>query len=207
MYLPPPIRRPMHSQQDLPQSGEFVPRWYCVRSKPKQEILAVQTIRTLAGIRAFSTFFTYRKVVNNARRFTGEALFPNYLFVNCPYELTKQVHYSQGVSDILRRGGRGGEPIEVPDVIIRELLSIAPYPDCRINLADPEFRVGQNVRVIAGVFQNLEAKIVRVASAKRRVEILITLLGQENVVPLDMEAIAQVAANPRERVLTAINGR
>jgi len=206
--VPDPITRPMFPPEiippAIPEFDQATLGWYCLRSQPKRERIAVRTIRTLPNVRAFSTFFTYRKWLHDGRKPIGEPLFPNYVFVQCPFELTKQVAYCYGVARFVQRGDA---PAEVPPAVIGELLSLAPYPQCAMNLADPEFCIGQNVRIIAGVFQNTEAKIVRLIPAKRRVELLIKLLGGEHVVPIELERIDDPTLTPRQRVLAHLHSK
>jgi transcription antitermination factor NusG len=123
------------------------------------------------------------------------ALFPGYLFARFPLELSKQVTYTHGVARIIRRGA---ELVEVPVAVMAELFTLSE--NGLIQLDDPEFKIGQEIRVIAGAFTGTEAKVVRLAPAKKRVAVLMEFLGQMQEVELDIASIDLHDSNPRKRL-------
>ncbi|MDR3229776.1 MAG: hypothetical protein LBT53_10320 [Puniceicoccales bacterium] len=171
--------------------------WYCLRAQPRREIIAVQTLRTLDGVEAFCPRVRYTLRTRGMRQ-SEVSLFPGYLFARFAPDLSKQITYSNGVARIVRRGT---DFVEVPSVVIRELLALAPYPECLLRLADPVFFPGQTVRIIGGVFKRTEAKIARLLPAKQRVAVLINLLGKEdNEVLLPLTQIDELDPDPRRRI-------
>jgi transcription antitermination factor NusG len=109
--------------------------------------------------------------------------------------LSKQVTYTLGVARILRRGS---EFAVVPDSVIKELFLLAPAGT--IQLDEPEFRIGEKIKIIGGAFIGWEAKVLRLAPAKKRVSVLLEFLGQDRSVDVPLAAIDLIENNPRSRL-------
>jgi transcription antitermination factor NusG len=125
------------------------------------------------------------------------SLFPNYLFSRFPPAISKQVAYTLGVARILRRGN--GEYAEVPAEVMRELIQLAPNAILRLD--DPDFQIGQHIKIIRGAFDGMEGSITRLAPAKRRVAVLLSFLGQELPVEIPIDQIDIPENNPRHRLI------
>ena len=169
--------------------------WFCLRAQPRREGIAAAHLPTLDGVRVFYPRVRYLRKTRRGPVRSVVALFPGYLFAQFDPQLAKQVAYTQGVARIVRRGE---ELAEVPLAVMTDLFAMAPQGI--VGLEEPEFKVGQTIRVIGGVFLGTETKIVRLAPAKQRVAILLEFLGQTQEVEIPLELIDLPDANPRKRV-------
>jgi transcriptional antiterminator RfaH len=174
---------------------DTVSPWYCIRAQPRRESIAAAHLPTLPGVEIFFPRVRYMRRTRRGPQQSTVPLFPGYLFSRFPKQLAKQVTYTQGVAHIVRRGA---ELAEVPQTVMEELLALAP--NGIVGIGDPEFKIGQKIRVISGVFLGAEAKIIRLAPAKQRVAVLMQFLGQEQEVEIDIGQIDLPDSNPRKRV-------
>ncbi|MDR2845257.1 MAG: hypothetical protein LBV28_04085 [Puniceicoccales bacterium] len=170
--------------------------WFCIRAQPRRESLAATYLPTLRGVSVFYPRVSYTRRTRRGLRQSTVALFPGYLFASFEPEISKQVTYTQGVARIIRRGA---ELAEVPSAVMTELFALAPNSLLRIG--DPEFRIGQQIRIIGGVFVGTEAKVVRLAPARQRVAVLMEFLGQQQEVEISLNEIDVHDSNPRVRIL------
>ncbi|MDR2429918.1 MAG: hypothetical protein LBD14_03315 [Puniceicoccales bacterium] len=184
-----------HATEPNPPAGD-IPAWYCLRAQPRRESVAAMHLPTLTGVEVFYPKVHYTRRTRRGPRQSTVALFPGYLFARFPPTLSKQITYTQGVARIIRRGA---ELAQIPEAVMAELFMLAP--DGHLRLDDPKFQIGQHIRVIAGAFIGTEAKIMRLAPAKRRVAVLLEFLGQEQEVEMDVQQIDLPDANPRKRIL------
>jgi len=180
--------------------------WYCIKAKPGGISTALRVLPTLAGVEGvFHPKVIYMKPTAYGLRRRAPALFPGYLFCRFPWEIWNRVSFTSGVAGIVRRAH--GELVEVPQPAMMELFDIAP--DGNVHLDDLSFHVGQRVRIIAGAFnfrRNAEAanvEIVGLAPEKKRVTVLLTLLGDERAVNVRREQIdlPTEQADPRVRAI------
>ncbi|MDR2513201.1 MAG: hypothetical protein LBD01_05355 [Puniceicoccales bacterium] len=169
--------------------------WYCVRAQPRREALAAAALPTLKGVNVFHPRVHYMRPTRLGIRRNTVSLFPGYLFARFHLDLLKQVTYTQGVARVIRRGL---DAVEVPPIVINELFLLTSGGS--VNLGTPKFRIGQKIRVIAGIFCGTESTIVRLAPARKRVAILLELLGQTQEVTLGLDHIDILDPDPRHRI-------
>ncbi len=172
-----------------------ISHWFCIRVQPKRESLAAAHLPTLPGVEVFFPRVRYVRRTRRGPMQSTVPLFPGYIFAKFSRLDAKQVGYTQGVAKIVRRGS---ELAEVPAAVMAELFALAS--DGVVRVGEPEFQIGQKIRIIAGVFLNTEAKIVKLAPAKKRVEVLLQFLGQERVVDVSFQEIDLPDSNPRKRL-------
>lgn len=172
-------------------AGTDGPRWYCLRTRTKQEHIAAGSLRSLDGVEVYGPRIRYRKPTRRGTVWFVEALFPGYLFARFEPERLKAVRYAGGVIGIVAFGGRYAT---VPDEIVARL---------RTELADGETKVftepfvaGDTAEVVSGPFRGLEAVIVRVLPARERVRVLMSFLGRETEAEIAFRDLAKPAAHP-----------
>jgi transcriptional antiterminator RfaH len=159
--------------------------WYCARTKPKHEHIAAATLRKNLGLEAFLPRLRIERPTRRGAVRSVEPLFPCYVFVRCEIgEMMDQIKYTNGVSSLVRFGGK--TPV-VEDAIIEELQ------DC-FEADEPmtvEHRLipGTEVSVAGGAFDGMRAHVLRNMPAKRRVQILLDVLGQPTPVEVDRNAV------------------
>ena len=171
--------------------------WFCIRAQPKRESLAANQLATLPGVRVFFPRVKFFRRGKDGPVAAQEALFPGYLFASFDFEESgKQVGYTRGVARIVRRTNL--EPVEVPERVMRGLFELAP--EGLVRVGEPEFKVGDAVRVVSGVFAGTETTVVRLLPGARRVAVLLSLLGQEQEVLLEPKDIDLPDTDPRKRL-------
>jgi transcriptional antiterminator RfaH len=167
-------------------------RWFCVKAQPKRENVAYGQLGTLPEIEAFFPRVRFRRASSDGPRAVVEALFPGYLFARfTPARSLRAVRYARGVSYIVRKGR---ELAPVPDSAVAALRTLAIAEV--LDLPPQPWQLGEEVRVIAGIFQGASGRVVGLVPARQRVQVLLELLGQQNRVDLPLETLEQRHAHP-----------
>ena len=173
------------------------PHWYCLRAQPKRESLAAQQLPTLDGVTVFHPRVRYTRKTKTGMKTSTEPLFPGYLFARFDFwENGKQVGFTRGVARIVRRTNL--DPIVVADDVMAGLFALAP--DGIVPVGTPEFKVGDDVRIVAGVFAGTETRVLKLLPGTKRVAVLLRLLGQEQEIILDPGQIDFPGIDPRSRL-------
>jgi len=163
--------------------------WYCIRSKPRMEMMAAATLQTLDDVEVFLPR-TIRP--SKAKAFSAKALFPGYLFARFdPVNHIRNVHYARGVGYVVRRKE---VPVHVPPQVMIELRLISP--DGILEIPDLPHRVGDKVKVIAGLFRGDEGTVTQLVPARERVKILFEILGRPTEVEIDEDIVDFPSAHP-----------
>ena len=116
----------------------------------------------------------------------AEPLFPCYIFVRCVVEeCASEIQHLSGISKLVEFGGRYPR---VADAIIEELKACFGQSD--IIALDGCPAPGDEVMVAAGAFAGMGAQVLKSLPAKKRVQILLEILGQPTTVEVGSEAIA-----------------
>lgn len=174
----------LHSEEPAP--------WYCVRAQPRRERIAWNHLRSIEGLDVIFPRARYLRKSPQGKRWVLEALFPGYLFVQCPQHIsTRALKYAMGVSYLVRRGQ---QLATLPQEAIDEILSLCQ--DGILEITSAPLCVGDRIKVIGGIFLGTEAEIVGLAPAKERVRILLELLGRETVVDISADMIDRPKTHP-----------
>lgn len=160
--------------------------WVCAYTSPRAESRAVEDILDL-GHDAYSPMRTVQ--VTRARRtFTAQRpLFGGYIFAELGPNLEGlyAVRAVDGISQIIG----GYSPAIVKQSLIDELRS-AEAQGMFDERPKPEiaFKPGEPVRIMAGPFNGFVATVLR-ADPKRRVHVLLNMLGGTVTAQLDRKAV------------------
>lgn len=144
--------------------------WYLIYSKPQQERLALENLERQG-------YPSYLPLIRNRKRRKGrytaviEPMFPRYLFVNLSDESDNwgPIRSTIGVSNLVRFGLQAAR---VPDNLIAMMQE--REEDGIQMLAPPEFKHGDQVRIVEGVMAGYEA-IFQARTSKERVVLLLKL--------------------------------
>jgi len=167
-------------------------RWYCVKTQPKRENVAFGALAALPDIEAFFPRVRYLRASAQGQRPVVEALFPGYLFARFALaRKVRAVRYARGVTYIVRQG-REFSP--VPENIITALRSLTATEV--MELPPEPWKLGEKVRVIAGIFRGASGEVSGLVPARQRVQLLLELLGRENRVELPMDVLEPRHAHP-----------
>ena len=159
--------------------------WYCARTKPKHEHIAAVNVRKHLGLQVFNPRLRIERATRRGIVRSVDPLFPCYIFVRCIIEdKINEIQHTNGVSNLVRFGHRIPQ---VGDSIIEELQkhfeTEDPMPvEDRLLAAD-------SVVVADGAFAGMQAKVLRVMPATKRVQILLEILGGFTSVEVDRASV------------------
>jgi transcriptional antiterminator RfaH len=161
------------------------PAWYCARTKPKHEHIAAANIRKNLKLKVFNPRLRIHRATQRGIARLVEPLFPCYIFIHCVLEeKMNEIQHANGVSSLVRFG------LKIPkvdDAIIEELQNYFAAEET-MTIED---RLAPNDEVIIanGAFAGMQAKVLRVLPATRRVQILLDVLGGPTSVEVDRASI------------------
>ena len=162
--------------------------WFLVRSKPRQESVAL-THLARQGYESYLPLFATEKLVRRKSTVVQEPMFARYLFVRLDTTGQGQswspIRSTVGVSDLVCFGSR---PARVDDALIATLREreIAQQ-------ASPTtlFAHGDSVRITEGAFVGLEA-IYQMNDAEGRAMVLLDLLSKPVAMTIDAASLRKV---------------
>ncbi|QQD21924.1 transcription/translation regulatory transformer protein RfaH [Oceanospirillaceae bacterium ASx5O] len=159
------------------------PQWYVVLTKPKQEQLAAERLQQQGG-EVFLPLFEVERMYKGKRRKRQEPLFPGYLFLQTHADsgLLSKVRSTIGARQLLTFGN---QPVTVNNLLINDLRQ-----RCGVGHNTPLYRTGQKVSLKEGPFRNYEA-IFQEYDGDERAVILLTLLGQQNELVVELGELSQ----------------
>ena len=151
--------------------------WYLIKSKPRQEDIAVNNLEN-------QNYCTYcpKSVINKKE----VVLFPGYIFIQLDKKTQDwiPIRSTKGVSNFVRFGLNFAK---VPNSVIEFIKSNElNTKDKMINLNN--YKLGDNVQITEGVFKNCVA-IFKSFKPNDRVMLLINLLGQQQSINTERKSI------------------
>jgi transcriptional antiterminator RfaH len=159
--------------------------WFCVRSHPKREHIAAAHLRNLEGVDVFNPRLRIKKPTRRGVVSFIESLFPNYIFAKFDPEMFLfKVKYSPSVSTIVHFGAKIPT---VPDEFIAELRE--NFGDEEIQDCDRHVQPGDVVVIGEGPFYGLSAKVLKVLTPHKRVEVLLDMLGRTTPLIIDPSSL------------------
>ncbi len=162
--------------------------WFLVRSKPRQESVAL-THLARQGYESYLPLFATEKLVRRKSTVVQEPMFARYLFVRLDTTGQGQswspIRSTVGVSELVCFGSR---PARVDDALIATLREREATQQ-----ADPItlFAHGDNVRITEGAFAGLEA-IYQMNDAEGRSMVLLDLLSKPVAMTIDAASLRKV---------------
>jgi transcriptional antiterminator RfaH len=158
--------------------------WYLIYTKPRQELIAVENLRN-QSYTSFAPQVMLKKRTNQGWKQVSEPLFPNYVFVelDAVTDDWRPIRSTRGVSGFVRFGS--GVPAPVPDELMKPLLELNLVKMGEQLSAYP--KVGERVEVSVG--DTWINALVTAENAEGRVEVLLTLLGQEQQLWVDSRLV------------------
>ena len=159
--------------------------WYCARTKPKHEHIAAAGLARRLGLDVFHPRMRSERATRRGVVRVVEPLFPCYVFVRCPDAAgLDEVRYVSGVSGLVQFGQRVAT---VPDQVIDELRQC--FGSENPMWVEDRLRAGAEVTVAEGSFLGSRGIVVRVLSAKQRVQILLDFLGRPILAEVDRKSL------------------
>lgn len=160
--------------------------WFVLRCQTKREHIAAKILKDMEGVEPFCPRIKFKKATRRGKIWWVEPLFPGYLFAKFHYpENFRQVTASHGVSQVVSFGGRIPHlSDEIIDEIQRQVSEEADE-DSVIEFT-PTVGAGDEVEIADGPFAGVTGVVEEPIPGKERVKILIELLGQEQILDVDL---------------------
>jgi transcriptional antiterminator RfaH len=163
----------------------FYPAWFSARTKPKHEHIVAANLRKNLGLEVFSPRLRLEKFTKRGLVTVTEPLFPCYIFVRCVLE--DKLNDIQRTSGLNRMVNFGGVIPAVADEIISELRNCFESED--VIQIETSLMPGDEVTVANGAFAGMSAFVLKSLPAKKRVQILLEVLGRPVAVEVEREAV------------------
>jgi len=161
------------------------PAWYSARTKPKHEHIAAANVRRHLDLPVFFPRIRMEKITRRGLVRVTEPLFQCYIFIHCVVEeRVNEIQHLSGVSKLVQFGGRFPH---VADAIIEDLQACFGRDDL-ISL-ETRLSPGDEVTVATGAFAGMSAQVLKNLPAKKRVQILLDILGRSTTVEVGSEAV------------------
>lgn len=160
--------------------------WLAVYTRPQSEGKALENL-VRQGYRAYLP--RYRTQVSHARRRQSvlRPLFPRYLFAGLDRQSMpwRPILSTVGVADLVRLGER---PIPVAEEIVNHLRESEARGTFDRLFVKCSLRLGDLVRINAGVFEDVVGRLVELRD-QDRVVVLLDLLGRTVCAQLDAKVL------------------
>ena len=151
--------------------------WYLIKSKPKQEILAVQNLQN----QGYHSYCPYAEI--NKKHVV---LFPGYLFIHLDNESQNwsPIRSTIGVLNLVRFGLNFAK---IPDIVIEFIKANELATAEKIKNLN-KFKKGDKVQITDGVFKNCIA-IFKSYKSEERIILLMKVLGQQQAINIKQELL------------------
>jgi len=152
--------------------------WFCIRSKPRREKVAVASLQA----KGFITFFPVFEEIKPDRHRAIRPLFPNYIFVYySPDQYWANAAKLKGVSRILTyypAESSFPQPSLVKNSLIEDIKRMCGEIGKSQNSYN-KINVGTKVRITKGPFKHLEGVCLSKVDAGQRVRLLLSIFQRE----------------------------
>lgn len=158
--------------------------WYCARTKPKHEHIAAANIERQLGCEVFNPRLRVERATRRGLVRTVEPLFPCYIFVETRSDTFNEVRYVPGVSTLVHFGFNVAT---VPYPIIEDLKRCFEKEDALP--VQEALSPGTEVSIVGGAFQGFSAVVLQLLPARKRVQVLLDILGRQTLVEVDRHSV------------------
>jgi transcriptional antiterminator RfaH len=159
--------------------------WYCARTKPKHEHIAAANVRQYLDLEVFHPRLRVERVTRRGVRRVIEPLFPCYIFIRCVVEQRlNEIKHTNGISSLVHFGDRIPK---ISDSVIEELQEC--FPAAEPMAVQDSIAPGDEIVVGDGAFAGMRAFVLRLLPARRRVQVLLDILGGPTLVEVDRSLV------------------
>ena len=163
----------------------LMPAWYSARTKPKHEHIATANLRRHMALEVFFPRIRMEKLTRRGLVRVVEPLFPCYIFIRCVVEeKINEIKHTSGISQLVHFGNKIPQ---VADDIIEELQSCFEADDSIV--VENRLMAGDEVTMADGAFAGMSAQVLKTLPAKKRVQILLDILGRPTIVEVGDRAV------------------
>ena len=161
------------------------PAWYCARTKPKHEHIAATNLRKNLNLEVFHPRLRIERATRRGVVRVNEPLFPCYIFFRCLIdEKLTEIRRTSGVSTVVHFAHRIPK---IADAVIEELKEC--FEGEETMTVEDRISPGDEVIVAEGAFRGMSAFVLRVMPARKRVQVLLDVLGRPTPAELDENSV------------------
>lgn len=182
---------------DVAHESAVFPRgwdeWFTIHTHPKHEHIAAANLSTMLGVETWNPRIVFTRGTRRGPATVTESVFPGYIFgrFNLAADLDA-VRYTPGVATVVHFGSRYPT---IPLAAIAQLKT--HFDDGEVTALSHDISEGEKVLITAGSLCGIEAVVLRSLPARKRVQVLLELLGTCTAVELDLNAISVQRRHPR----------
>jgi transcriptional antiterminator RfaH len=161
------------------------PAWYCARTKPKHEHIAAANLRKNLNLEVFHPRLRIERATRRGVMRVSEPLFPCYIFFRCIIdEKLGEIQRTNGVNTVVHFARRIPK---IADAVIEELKEC--FEGEETMTVEDRLSPGDEVVVVDGAFRGMRAFVLRVMPARRRVQVLLDVLGRPTPAEVDDNSV------------------
>ena len=161
--------------------------WWVVHTKPQAELSAIKNLEN-QGLTTYCPLFKKENIRGHKIEIKAYPLFPRYIFVKEDYLAQKNIHLIRstiGVKELLKTG-------EVPAKISCQLINeFRQMEAAKLNEIKSHFKPGENVRINAGIYKDVEA-IYEMDDGVNRAIVLLSMVNKETPLRIDKKDLNKV---------------
>lgn len=159
--------------------------WYCARTKPKHEHIAAANLRRNLKLEVFHPRLRIERATRRGVVRVSEPLFPCYLFIRCVLEESlNDIQRTNGVVTLVHFASRIPK---ISDSVIDELKEC--FAGGEMMTVEDRIKPGDEVLLADGAFTGMRAFVLRVMPARKRVQVLLDVLGRPTPAEIDEGAV------------------
>lgn len=160
--------------------------WYLVYTKPRQEQVALVNLERQNYI-TYLPYVAVNKRVSGVKQQAFAPMFPRYLFIQLSekHDDWGPIRSTRGVAGLVRFGSSAAKvPAQLVEIIRQRESNAA-------QVVEPDFGVGDTVRIAEGIMQGYEG-IIAEKNNKRRVTLLLNIIGQVAQIEVPVDSIMSI---------------
>jgi transcriptional antiterminator RfaH len=159
--------------------------WYCARTKPKHEHIAAANLRKNLNLEVFHPRLRIERATRRGVMRVSEPLFPCYIFFRCIIEeKLGEIQCTNGVNTVVHFARRIPK---IADAVIEELKEC--FEGEETMTVEDRLSPGDEVIVVDGAFRGMRAFVLRVMPARKRVQVLLDVLGRPTPAEVDESSV------------------
>jgi len=161
--------------------------WWVVHTKLQAEAKAIKQL-TNQGFITYCPMYRKECLITHQINIKTTPLFPRYTFIQADNHAQKNIHTirsTYGVSQLLKIGE---VPTHVPNQVI---LNLKKIEIAQIQNTESYFKVGENVKILKGLYKGLEA-IYHLDDGLKRSVVLLNILNKETPFYINKQQLEKV---------------
>jgi len=163
--------------------------WYCARTKPKHEHIAAANLRKNLKLEVFHPRLRIERATRRGVMRVSEPLFPCYIFFRCVIEeKLGEIQRTNGVNTVVHFARRIPT---IADTVIEELKEC--FEGEETMTVKDRLSPGDEVVVVDGAFCGMRAFVLRVMPARKRVQVLLDVLGRPTPAEVEENSVVNEA--------------